>query len=99
MKRSVMTAAWLLSAVISASASPGRDRLCTAHVLHSEELTFAPIYYHLVRTALLIVPPSGQAYQTTVEKMISWQTPPPRQGQKFRFWCDPGKPGDMHFAD
>jgi hypothetical protein len=88
MKRFAMTAALLLGAVVSAQASPSRDRLCTADVLHSEELTFAPIYYHLVRTDLRIIPPNGPAYQTTVEKMLPWQTPPPRQGQRYRFWCD-----------
>jgi hypothetical protein len=89
MKHTVIATALLLSAVVSAQASPGRNRLiCRADVLHSEELTFSPIYYHLVSADLLIVPPDGQAFQTTVEKMMPWQAPPPRQGQKFKFRCD-----------
>jgi hypothetical protein len=63
--------------------------MCTVDVLHSEELPGAPIFYHLVRATLLITPPSSPAFQTTLQNLISWQVPPPRQGQRFRLSCDP----------
>jgi hypothetical protein len=33
---------------------------------------------------LLITSPSSPAFETTVEKLISWQVPPPRQGPKVQ---------------
>jgi hypothetical protein len=63
--------------------------MCTADVLHSEELPGAPIFYHLMRVTLLIRPPRSPAFQTTLQNLISWQVPPPRQGQRFRLSCDP----------
>jgi hypothetical protein len=61
-------------------------RRCVAYVLHSEELPGAPIFYHIVRATLLITSPSRPAFQTTVQNLVSWQVPPPRQGQ--RLLCD-----------
>jgi hypothetical protein len=66
---------------------------CMVEVLHSEELTYAPEYQHLVKATLLVTPPGGPAFETTVLRYISWQTPPPRQGQRLRVWCDPANPG------
>lgn len=82
----------------TARAIPNDSRsLCIADVLHSEELTGAPIFYHLVRATLLITSPSSPAFETTVEKLISWQVPPPRQGQRFRLQCDPANLSSFKF--
>ena len=70
-------------------ATAGGNKFVCVDVLHSEELTGAPIFYRLVRVTLLITSPGGPAFETTIKKMIPWQTPPPRQGQRFRLRCDP----------
>jgi hypothetical protein len=46
---------------------------------------------------LLITSPSSPAFETTVEKLISWQVPPPRQGQRFRLRCDPASLSSFKF--
>ena len=69
-----------------------RNSVCIVDVLHSEELPFAPLFYHRLRATLRITPPGGPAFETTVEKLIPWQVPPPRQGQRLRLWCDPTSP-------
>ena len=99
MKHMVLAVALLLGAAASAQASPGRGRpVCTVEVLHSEELTYSPINYHLVRADLLVVPPDHQAFQTTVQKLIPWQAPPPRRGERVRFPCNSAAWRDF-FAD
>jgi hypothetical protein len=57
-------------------------------VVHAEELPFAPLDYHLVRADLEISSPDRGTFQTTVQKLITWQAPPPRQGQRHSYWCD-----------
>jgi hypothetical protein len=74
----------------------GRDA-CLVEVLHSELLPYAPDYQHLVKATLLVTPPAGPAFETTVWKYITWQSPPPRQGQRHRVWCDPANPGTFPF--
>ena len=69
-----------------------RNSVCIVDVLHSEELPFAPLFYHRLRATLRITPPGGPPFETTVEKLISWQAPPLRQGQRLRLWCDPASP-------
>jgi hypothetical protein len=69
-----------------------RNSVCIVDVLHSEELPFAPLFYHRLRATLRITPPGGPPFETTVEKLISWQAPPFRQGQRLRLWCDPASP-------
>jgi hypothetical protein len=70
---------------------------CLVEVLHSELLPYAPEYQHLVKATLLVTPPAGPAFETTVLKYITWQAPPPRQGQRRRVWCDPANPGTFPF--
>src|ERR1700730_16649529 len=70
---------------------------CIVDVLHSEELTGAPPFYHLITATLLVTPPHSPACETTVQELISWQAPPPRRGQRFRRWCDPANPGPFTF--
>jgi hypothetical protein len=71
----------------------GDDRsVRTVDVLHSEELPVAPIYYHLVRSAMMITSAGNPAFGTTVEKLIPWQVPPPRQRQRSRLRSDPANP-------
>jgi hypothetical protein len=70
---------------------------CNADVLRSEELAGAPIFYHYVRSALLVTPPGRPAFETTVENLMPWQVPPPRKGQRLRLWCDPASPSALTF--
>jgi hypothetical protein len=78
-------------------AAPAGRNACLVEVLHSEELPYAPDYQHLVKATLLVTPPGGPAFETTVLKYITWQTPPPRQGQRRRMWCDPANFGAFPF--
>jgi hypothetical protein len=71
--------------------------VCIVDVLYSEELTSAPIFYHLVRATLRITPPSSPAFETVVTKMIHWQVPPSRQGQRLSLWCDPASLSSLAF--
>ena len=102
MKFSITAATWLAgatlaSAIPSAQASPGNQRLpCIAKVIYSEELPFAPINSWLVKVTVEITPPNGNAYQTTLQDWMPWQGPPPRRGQAFRVQCDPTSPNDLH---
>ena len=73
-------------------------RRCTARVVHSEELPFAPIDSWLVKVTLEITPQHGIPYYTTWHKQMPWQGPPPRRGQAFRLWCDPANPNDLRLA-
>jgi hypothetical protein len=97
----VLTTATLLAqgstqASTRASAGSGQGLPCTARVLYSEELPFAPINTWLVKVTLEIVPPNGRAFVTTLQDTMPWQVAPPRQGQTFRLRCDPANPGNLH---
>jgi hypothetical protein len=70
---------------------------CTARIVGSEELPFAPIGSWLVKATLEITPQNGPAYFATLQNRMPWQGPPPRRGQVFRLWCDPAYPG-LQFA-
>jgi hypothetical protein len=89
----------LASAAPSAKASGGDHLLnCTAKVIQSEKLPFAPEGKWLVNATLEITLPNGSAYSTTLHGWMPWQSPPPRRGQAFRLACDPTNPGDLHLT-
>jgi hypothetical protein len=94
------TAALLAQASTQAStrALAGSDQgmPCTARVLYSEELPFAPINTWLVKVTLEITPPTGGAFITMLQDTMPWQVAPPRQGQTFKLRCDPANPGNLH---
>jgi hypothetical protein len=69
-------------------ASDGRV-MCNIQVIRSEELPGAPIYQNRVRATLLVNAPGRAPFETTVVKLIPWQVPPPRQGQRMTVLCDP----------
>jgi hypothetical protein len=92
----VLAGAVLASAPANAQGAGNPPRPCTARVVHSEELPFAPIDSWLVKVTLEITPQSGSTYTTTLHDRMPWQGPPPRRGQAFRVWCDPANPGDLH---
>jgi hypothetical protein len=73
-------------------------RPCTARVVYSEELPFAPIDSWLVKVTLQITPQNGAPYITTLHDRMPWQGPPPRRGQTFRLWCDPANPNHLRLA-
>jgi hypothetical protein len=66
-------------------------------VLHSEELPGAPIFQNLVRTRLRITPPNQPPFETTVERFMPWQVPPPRRGQRLKLACDSVVPNFFPF--
>src|SRR5579871_4293865 len=70
------------------AAKAEHNKHCLVEVLHSEELAIAPLFYHAVKATLLISAPHASPAETTVYKVIPWQVPPPREGQKFWIHCD-----------
>lgn len=103
--KSVTVAAIVLVCAISAggdanaqSAPLAQLRPCTARVVYSEELPFAPIGTWLVKVTLQVIPRSGASYFTTLQEQMPWQGPPPRRGQAFRVWCDPANPDHLQLA-
>jgi hypothetical protein len=92
MKSIVVAALLLLTITGSVQARQGsqRDmRSCLVEVLHSEEVPIGPLFYHTVKTTLLVTAPNTPPFETTVYRVISWQMPPPRRGQRMRVGCDP----------
>jgi hypothetical protein len=63
--------------------------ICIVDVIHSEELPGAPIFQHLVRARLRVIPPDGPPFEMVVERFKPWQVPPPRRGQRLRLACGP----------
>src|SRR6201996_327737 len=94
----VLAGATLPAAPANAQASGYSWRPCTARVVYSEELPFAPIDSWLVKVTLEITPQNGAPYTTTLHDRMPWQGPPPRRGQAFRLWCDPANPGHLQLA-
>jgi hypothetical protein len=84
----------------AAHAEAARDTLrpCTARVIYSEELPFAPIDSWLIKVTLEITPRNGTPYYTILHDRMPWQGPPPRRGQAFRLWCDPADPDHLQLA-
>jgi hypothetical protein len=99
MKLTVVAGTLLAGMAMTTTAFAGsQGNTCTARVLHSEELPFAPFGSWLVKVTLEVTPPDGNAYEVKVQDDMPWQGPPPRRGQKFRLLCDPANPGDLHFV-
>ncbi|MGA7806022.1 hypothetical protein [Bradyrhizobium sp.] len=100
MKKLVTVTALCLGVTSTASAAdqsrragiiqPQNGRVsCHIEVLHSEELAGAPIFQNLVKATLLVNAPGTPPFETSVVKLIPWQMPPPRQGQRLIVPCDP----------
>jgi len=66
---------------------------CVVEVLHSEMIPIGPLFHHTIKTTLLVTAPGRPPFETTVEKVIPVQFPPPRQGQRLRMMCDPASLG------
>ncbi len=83
-----------LAAGGSAQAGPGRHaaalapRACLVEVLWSEVVPVGPLFHHTFEETLRITPPNGSPVTRTVEQVIPWQAPPPRQGQRMMMACD-----------
>ena len=82
------TMALALTACAQAGQVASRDSRCLVEVLYSEELPIGPMFYHTVKAAILVTPPGAPPFETTVHKVIPWQVPPPRRGQRVRVACD-----------
>jgi hypothetical protein len=91
MKGLAAAIAMLLALTASAQARQGasRDsRACLVEVLYSEELPIGPLFQYVIKESLLVTPPGAAPFETTVQRMIPWQMPPPRRGQRVRVSCD-----------
>lgn len=90
MKSLAVAATMVLTLTASAQAgqAASRDSRCLVEVLYSEELPIGPLFYHTVKAAVLVTPPGARPFETTVLKVIPWQVPPPRRGQRVRMACD-----------
>jgi hypothetical protein len=80
--------AMLLMLTAAAQAGHRTQRSCMVEVLYSEEVPIGPFFHHTVKAAVLVTPPDAPPFETTVEKVIHWQVPPPRRGQRMRVSCD-----------
>ena len=100
MKAATGLATLLAGTTFTAAQASANDHgaACTARVLHSEELPFAPFPSWLLRVTLEVTAPDGRAYQLSSQDNLPWQAPPPRRGQTFRLLCDPADPTNLHFA-
>lgn len=103
MKPVITAAIVILGAILASTAARAQGagevlRPCTARVVYSEELPFAPIDSWHVKVTLEITPQNGATYYTTLHDRMPWQGPPPRRGQAFRLWCDPANPGHLQLA-
>jgi hypothetical protein len=94
----ILAGATLAGTEANAQGAGNPLRPCTARVVYSEELPFAPIDSWLLKVTLEITPRNGAPYYTTLHDRMPWQGPPPRRGQAFRLWCDPTNPNDLHLA-
>jgi hypothetical protein len=92
----ILAAATLAGTPASSQGAGNALQPCTARVVHSEELPFAPVDSWLVKVTLEITPQNGSPYTTTLQDRMPWQGPPPRRGQAFQLMCDPANPGDLH---
>jgi hypothetical protein len=91
MKSLAVAATTVLALTASAQAGQGapRDsRTCLVEVLYSEELPIGPLFHYTVKAAVLVTPSGSPPFETTVLKVIPWQAPPPRRGQRVRVHCD-----------
>ena len=94
----VMAGATMAGPAANAETAGNALRPCTARVVHSEALPFAPIGNWFVKVTLEVTPKNGAPYYTTLENRMPWQAPPPRRGQAFRIWCDPANPNILRLA-
>jgi hypothetical protein len=83
----------LAAAVVSSPAQAGQayrggPQSCLVEVLYSEVLPVGLAFYHTYRATLRVTPPDGPPFETTIEREMPWQAPPPRQGQRQWVPCD-----------
>ncbi len=71
----VIAGATSITDVAHAQAATETLRPCTARVVYSEELPFAPIDSWLVKVTLQITPQNGVPYITTLHDRMPWQGP------------------------
>ena len=88
----------LAGGAAQAQEAPGSLQPCTARVVYSEQLPYAPIDTWLVKVTLEITPRHGAPYVTTLQDRMPWQGPPPRRGQALRLWCDPTHPSYLQLV-
>jgi hypothetical protein len=94
----VMAGATMAGTSANAQTAGNALRPCTARVVHSEALPFAPIGSWLIKVTLEVTPKNGAPYYTSLESRMPWPAPPPRRGRAFCIWCDPANPNVLRFA-
>lgn len=82
-----LLAAACLGVLPIAQASSASPNDCTARVLHSEELPYAPIGYWLVQVTLEVTPSNGPQFVRSLLREIPWRKSPPRRGETYRLKC------------
>jgi hypothetical protein len=90
-KRSIAVV-MMLTGIANPTAAPaeqGEAGSCLVEVLTSEELPVGPLFHHTYRATLRVTPPNRPPFVTTVQRVMPWQAPPPRQGQRQLVSCDP----------
>jgi hypothetical protein len=106
--RTIIVTTLFLGMVVAASAdgqssrrtaaeTPSNRPVCIVEVLQSEELPGAPIFQNLVRATLRITSADHPPFETTVVRLIPWQVPPPRRGQRIKSLCDPSALSSLTF--
>ncbi len=83
----LMAAACLGVLPNAAQASSTNPDDCTARVLHSEELPYAPIGYWLVQVTLEVTPSNGPQFVRRLLREIPRGKSPPRRGESYRLRC------------
>jgi hypothetical protein len=73
----------------TAGRSLARAQFCLVEVLRSEELPLGPTFSHTIRATMLVTLPNRPPFQLTVRRVIPWQSPPPRRGQRWHVSCEP----------
>jgi len=99
--RRLLIATALLLATVGGSAQAGPRgqgdapamQPCVVEVLHSEMIPIGPLLHHTIKATLLVTAPDRPPFETTVEKVLPVQFPPPRQGQRLKMMCDPASFG------
>jgi hypothetical protein len=70
---------------------------CVVEVLHSEMIPIGPLFHHTIKATLLVTVPDRPPFETTVQKVMPVQYPPPRQGQRMKTMCNPASLGAFNW--
>ena len=95
MKRAALASILFFGAVFAAHADSAVRR---ATVVAYEEMPYSLNHHDVAQMTLRIKPPRGPAFETTITRSVSRQSPPHR-GATMSVRCDPANPQDVHPVD